>query len=266
MARKDWLTQHGERHIEALRSDKGPEWRSAACRKSSLFEGMYPHLHRQERMVNRCLQHHLKKNGLLSPSQSGFRKNRSTEDQVTPPTQNIENGFQQKMKTLVVFVDLTKAFDKVWMEGLLFKLQRKRICSNTYSWIQSYLFQRSARVRLEGQTSSLVKIRGVPQGGVISPTLSIIFIDDICDQQSSHTEHVLHAGDLELWTKAEQVTTVAIRMQEAMNFIPDWAKEWLVMINRTKTEAPVSPCFQREKSSSCRSTDEKSTCKTPQHT
>ena len=116
-------------------------------------------------MLNRCLQHHLKKNGLLSPSQSGFRKNRSTEDQETLDTQDIEKGFQQKMTTLTVFVDLTKAFNKVWKEGLLFKLLRKRACGNMYSWIQSYLFQRPARVRLDGQTSSLVKIReGVPQG------------------------------------------------------------------------------------------------------
>ena len=177
-----------------------------------------------ERMVNRRLQHHLEKNGLLSPSQSGFRKNRSTEDQVTLLTQNIENDFQQKMKTLAVFVDLTKAFDKVWKEGLLFKLLRKRVCGNMYSWIQSYLFQRSARVRLDGQASSSVKIRGVPQGGVISPTLFIIFIDDICDQLSSHIPRALHADDLALWTKAEQVTTAAIRMQEAMNHISDWAK------------------------------------------
>ena len=115
-----------------------------------------------ERMVNRCLQHHLEKNGLLSLSQSGFRKNRSTEDQVTLLTQDIENGFQQKMRILAVFVDLTKAFDKVWKRGLLFKLLRKRVCGNMYSWIQSYLFQRSARVRLDGQTSSSVKIRRSP--------------------------------------------------------------------------------------------------------
>ena len=86
-----------------------------------------------------------------------------------------------------------------------------------------------------------MKIReGVPQGGVISPTLFIIFIDDICDQLSPHIPWALHADDLALWTKAEQVTTAAIRMQEAMNLISEWAKEWLVMINRTKTEAT---CF-----------------------
>ena len=85
-----------------------------------------------ERTVNRRLQHHLEKNGLLSPSQSGFRKNRSTEDQVALLTQDIENGFQQKIKTLAVFVDLTKAFDKVWKDGILVKLQRKKVCGNMY--------------------------------------------------------------------------------------------------------------------------------------
>ena len=213
-----------------------------------------------KRMVNRRLQHHLEKNGLLSPSQSGFKKNRRTEDQVTLLTQDVENGFQQKMKTLVVFVDLASAFDKVWKEGLLFKLQRKSVCGNMYSWIQ-----RSTRVRFDGETSSSVKIReGVPQSGVMSPTIFIIFIDGICEQLASHIPRALNADDLALWNKADQVTTAAIRMQEAMNIISDWAKEWLVTINRTKTEATgFSP---REKSSSCRSMDKKSTSKTPQLT
>ena len=86
-----------------------------------------------ERMVNRRLQHHLEKTGPLFPSQSGFRKNRSTENQVILLTQDVENLFQQKMKTLSVFVDLTKAFDKVWKEGLFFKLLKKRVCGNMYS-------------------------------------------------------------------------------------------------------------------------------------
>ena len=80
-----------------------------------------------------------------------------------------------------------------------------------------------------------MKVReGVPQGGVISPTLFIIIIDDICEQLSSHIPWSLHADDL---ATTVQVTTAAIRMQEAMNLISDWAKDWLVMINRTKTEA-----------------------------
>ena len=264
MARKDWLTQHRERHTEGLESDKSPDWRPAACPKSRPFEGRYPDLDRQEgcllacrqfprgqptwylkgetsrhqnedqgtttekisnpqhdnwvlhpwaelchqtaknkkapgkdgisneiirhlgsvakqklldiynhswntgtfatswkeaiiipilkkgkdrhsktsyrpisllsclgktmeRMMNRRIQHHLEKNGLLSPSQSGFRKNTNPEDQARLHTQDIENGFQLKMKTLAVFVDLTKAFDTVWKEDFPFKLLRKSL-------------------------------------------------------------------------------------------------------------------------------------------
>ena len=194
-----------------------------------------------ERMVNKRLQNHLERNNLINPSQSGFRKNRSTEDQVALLAQEVENAFQMKMKTLAVFVDLTKAFDKVWKEGLLLKLLRKDIGGNMYKWIESYLFQRTARVRLDGHRSHLVKIKeGVPQGGVISPTLFIIFIDDIVDKLSRNISRALHADDLAVWTSAESTPTARYLMQQAMDNISKWAKDWLVEINRTKTE---STCF-----------------------
>ena len=95
-----------------------------------------------------------------------------------------------------------------------------------YSWIQNNLFQRSARVRFAGQTNSLVKIReGVPQGGVMPTTLFILFIDDICDQLSSHVLQALHADNLAIWTKAEQVTAATTRMQFALNLLSNLAKE-----------------------------------------
>ena len=193
-----------------------------------------------ERMVNRRLQYHLEKNDLLSPIQSGFRRHRGTEDQIAYLTQDVEDAFQKKMKTLAVFVDLKSAFDKVWKEGLLIKLLRKQVCGKMFAWIENYLFQRTARVKLGGHLSNLVKLReGVPQGGVISPTLFVIFIDDIADQLTCHIPRALHADDLAVWTSAEHATTVACRMQTALNSISSWAHEWMVTINKTKTEATM---------------------------
>ena len=194
-----------------------------------------------ERMVNKRLQFHLETNGLINQTQSGFRKHHSTEDQIAYLTQEIENGFQEKKKTLAVFVDLTKAFDKVWKDGLLLKLLKKNICGRMYGWIHSYLFQRTARVKLERHTSNLVKLReGVPQGGVISPTLFIIFIDDIIDHLSTYISKAIHADDLAIWTSSEHINTANIRIQDAMNSISDWAEEWMVTINKNKTQAT---CF-----------------------
>ena len=194
-----------------------------------------------ERMVNKRLQNHLERNGLINQVQSGFRKNRSTEDQVAFLAQEVENAFQDKMKTIAVFFDLTKAFDKVWKEGLLLKLLQKDICGKMYKWLESYLFHRSARVKIDGYRSHLVKIKeGVPQGGVISPTLFIIFINDIVDELSRHISKALHADDLAIWTSQIYTSTATYLMQEAVDKVSEWAKKWLVEINKTKTE---STCF-----------------------
>ena len=61
---------------------------------------------------------------LLSPDQAGFRKGRSTCDQVATLTTFIKNGFQQNLKTCAVFLDLAAAYDTVWHTGLLYKLSK----------------------------------------------------------------------------------------------------------------------------------------------
>ena len=108
---------------------------------------------------------------MLSPTQTGYRKHRSAEDQLVYLAQNIEDAFQEKRKVLAVFFDLSNAFDKVWKEGLLVKLLRTGVRSQMYMWIQHFLFARTARVKLDGILSKKVCLReGVPQGGVLSPT------------------------------------------------------------------------------------------------
>ena len=103
-----------------------------------------------ERMINRRLINHLESNNVLSPTQTGYRKHRSTEDQLAYLAQNIEDAFQEKRKVLAVFFDLSNAFDKVWKEGLLVKLLRTGVRSKMYMWIQHFLFARTGRVKLDG--------------------------------------------------------------------------------------------------------------------
>ncbi|GFS04224.1 RNA-directed DNA polymerase from mobile element jockey [Elysia marginata] len=75
-----------------------------------------------EKIINKRLTYHLETNGIISPTQSGFRKNKTTEDQLTYFVQNIENAFQEQKSMLSVFFDLSKAFDTVWKDGLRLKL------------------------------------------------------------------------------------------------------------------------------------------------
>ena len=179
---------------------------------------------------------YLEANQLLDDSQSGFRKLKSTDDKVTYLAQDIEDAFQEKEKVLATFFDLTKPFDKVWKESVLLKLTRMGIQGKMYNWIQNILTRRHARVKLDGKRSKLVHLQKVvPQGGVISPTLFIIFINDLPNQLSPFIHRVLHADDLAIWTGAEYTTTAAIRLQEATKAVSNWAKNWGVEINKNKT-------------------------------
>ena len=95
--------------------------------------------------------------------QSGFRQCRSTENQLTYIAQTIEDGFQDKKHSVVVWVDMAKAFDRVWKEGILIKLLESKISHNMLRWIEQYLKKRTGRISLQGIHSREAPFRhGVP--------------------------------------------------------------------------------------------------------
>ena len=189
-----------------------------------------------ERIINKRLLCYLESNNLLVNTQTGYRQHRSTEDQLAFFTQDIEDAFQEKKKVLAVFFDLSKAFDRVWKEGLLLKLLRNGVCGKMYSWIKSYLFHRTARVKLDGKLSNLVTLReGVPQGGVISPTLFLVYINDLVSNLPRHVSNTLHADDLAVWCSETSTSTATLRMQTTINHVAEWTDKWALIINKNKT-------------------------------
>jgi ribonuclease HI len=189
-----------------------------------------------ERIVNQRLKWHLEYNQLLANQQAGFRQYRSTEDQTTYLAQEIEDAFQEKKVTLVTWIDLQRAFDKVWTDGLLVKLQRNGVGGTMYKWVKSFLFNRKARVSTNGATSrKFLQRHGVPQGGVLSPTLFLIFINDLVSDLPRGIKAALYADDLVLWCSEEHATTATYRMQQAADQLSAWADEWCVQVNTDKS-------------------------------
>ncbi len=80
-----------------------------------------------ESIVNQRMKWYLETNQLLAHQQAGFRKFRSTEEQTTYLAHEIEDTFQDKKVTLITWVDLQRAFHKVWTDGILVKLQQDRL-------------------------------------------------------------------------------------------------------------------------------------------
>ena len=89
-----------------------------------------------ERIISDRLYHLAETNNWLSPLQAGFRKGRGVEDQILRITQRISDGFQRKEKSLLVLLDLSKAYNKIWREKLLYTLLNAGVlCMNLSHWI-----------------------------------------------------------------------------------------------------------------------------------
>ena len=138
-------------------------------------------------------------NDLISKHQSGFRPGDSTINQLLPITDEIYHSFEGNFETRAAFLDISKAFDKDWHEGLLFKLKRNGITGNLHLFISDYLNDRKQRVVLNGIESSWLPIEsGVPQGSVLDPLL-FLYINDLTENISSNMR--LFADDSFLFVK-----------------------------------------------------------------
>ena len=111
---------------------------------------------------------------------SGFKKNDSTVNQLIAITHEIYKAIDSGHDVCVIFLDVSKAFDKVWHEGLIFKLKQIGICDNLLLLWINYLDSRSQKVVLNGTSSSLCSTStGVPQVSILGPFLFLEYVNDI---------------------------------------------------------------------------------------
>ena len=180
------------------------------------------------------LYNHFHDNQILSSLQSGFIPGDSTVNQLTFLYNTFSQALDSGKEVRVVFCDVSKAFDRVWHEGLLLKLEAAGIKGSLLTWFRSFLSDRKQRVFLPGAESKWNEIRaGVPQGSILEPLLFLLFINDIVKDLGCNIR--LFADDTSSFLQAENPDSAA----ELLNLdkIMAWAKRWLVHFNPVKTEA-----------------------------
>jgi len=124
--------------------------------------------------------HKVSERGLMRDEQFGFKSRHSTSLQLARLVERITKNFGEKRLIVAVFLDVAKAFDTVWIDGLLYKVTLLNFPSNIVHTISSYLRGRTFEVSFQTATSSRRGMRpGVTQSGLISPVLLSLYVNDI---------------------------------------------------------------------------------------
>ena len=131
-------------------------------------------------------------NKLISSSQSGFKPGDSCINQLLSITHEVYSSFDEGLEVRSIFLDIAKAFDKVWHDGIIFKLTQNGISGNLLNLLRDFLNERKQRVILNGQFSTWKNVSaGVPQGSILSPLLFLIYINDLIEGLSTNAKLLL---------------------------------------------------------------------------
>ena len=128
-----------------------------------------------EKLMFDAIYEHLCASQLLTPNQSGFRPGDSTVNQLLSITHQIYSAFEDftSRETRAVFSDISKAFDKVWHDGLLFRLKNYGISGSLFTVIKDFLSNRQQRVVLNGKAcAGLLSLQVCLKGPSLVPYFS----------------------------------------------------------------------------------------------
>ena len=192
-----------------------------------------------ERVIADRLQTHFESIGSIGVHQAGFRKNRSTTDNILRLAEDVQRNFNKKLLTAAVFFDVEKAFDKMWHQGLMYRLIDKnlQLPRATVVLINSFLSQREIAVRVGAAISSrFTPEAGVPQGSGLSPILFLKSIADIYYPPPQEGEVSQFADDLGYWTSSMNYNHAQKKLQRSITEIENWANMWRVKLNPLKTQ------------------------------
>ena len=190
-----------------------------------------------ERIVYKYVYNYFKDNFVISLFQSGFLPGMSTVTQLLEVYHYFCKSVDEGKEIRVTFLDISKAFDRVWQKALIFKLWKCGICGNFLEWFVDYLRGRMQRVVINGQVSEWGAVTaGVPQGSVLGPLLFLLFINDIV-HVVSYCQIRLFADDTCLFIEVDNRNDTAEKINNDLEAINVWSKQWLVDFSATKTKS-----------------------------
>jgi len=149
-------------------------------------------------------------------------------------TETVHAAFSSKTQVDALYTDFAKAFDKVNIRALIYKLRCSGISGSLLRWMSSYLENRSQLVFLRNTMSSeFQSTSGVPQGSHLGPLLFLLFINDLPSYLEPGVEIALFADDCKFFAAIKSLSD-CIRLQKCLQKFGDYCDKFLLKLNLDK--------------------------------
>lgn len=202
-----------------------------------------------EKIVCNRLVIYLEKYNILYKHQYGFRSKHSTIHPILHLLKDIADANDKTTKdiTLAVFLDLSKAFDTINHDILLYKLNHYGIRGISNRWFASYLSNRKQYIEINNCKSPLINMtHGVPQGSILGPVLFLIYINDIVN--SSSLNLLSFADDTTVYYSGYDIEHLVIKVNQELKQLYNWLCANKLCLNVKKTHfcvfSPVNSNYE----------------------
>lgn len=201
-----------------------------------------------ERMLLGRLEWYLEHYKIYPNSMAGFRRDRSSIDNVVDLVSYVQHERSRKRLSAALFLDVKGAYDNVLHESILDALATVGLGGRVFLWIASYLSARSFFVLTDdGPTTRRYTIRGVPQGGALSPTLFNLALLGLAEYLPTTIKISIYADDICVWTSAVTRPQIRARLQRAATLTASYLCKQGLSISPEKcalvafTRKPMTP-------------------------
>ncbi|UYV80015.1 hypothetical protein LAZ67_18001422, partial [Cordylochernes scorpioides] len=199
-----------------------------------------------ERIVLRRLQSYMDSINFIIPQQFGFRKGHSTTHQLITVIDYIQIRKSHKEAVGAVFLDFTKAFDRVWHDGLIAKITKNQFPKDFIKFLKNYLQDRTFSIKQGNYITTAKPTQiGVPQGSILGPYLFNIYINDFPPHPKCQIK--LFADDAAILSNSKSIGIITTQLQNYINSITKWCNDWKLDINPKKSQAIIFPPLDNKK-------------------